>query len=46
MLAVVSADGIGTDDRCQGIGRIRKLDEREHSSSVKVNVNLSEVFQL
>ena len=30
VLAVVKADGIGTDRRCQGIGRVRELDECEH----------------
>ena len=26
VLAVVEADGIGADDRCQGIGRVREVD--------------------
>ena len=30
VLAVVKADGIGTDRRCQGIGRVRELNECEH----------------
>ena len=30
VLAVVKADGIGTDRRCQGIGRVRELDKCEH----------------
>ena len=30
VLAVVKADGLGTDNRRQGIGRIRELDECKH----------------
>ena len=32
VLAVVKADGLGADDRCQGIGCVRELNECEHMS--------------
>ena len=30
MLAVVERDGFSADDRCEGIGRVREVDECKH----------------
>ena len=34
VLAVVKADGLGADDRCQGIGSVRELNQCKHAVGI------------
>ena len=38
VLAVVEADGVGADDRCQRIGSVRELNQCEHAVEFKINL--------